>query len=276
MNIHFHSWTAVLFTIGFRYFLVAGIFWLIWYVARREKSGWKKIQQRFPAQKDYVREIGFSLMTIVIFAAVSSAMLLTPFRQYTQYYQHISEHGWLWFWAAFPLMFLYHDTYFYWTHRMMHHPRLFKLFHLVHHKSTNPSPWAALAFHPLEALVEVGSFATMIMLIPINFIHVLVFFLAMMVYNVYGHLGWELYPKNFSRHRIGKWINTGINHNQHHQYFKGNYGLYFLWWDRWMGTLRSDYDQKFDEVTTRTQVAGNEKPAGKKIAYPAGATAVTP
>jgi lathosterol oxidase len=52
---------------------------------------------------------------------------------------------------------------------------------------------------------------------------------------------------------VGKWINTSVNHNQHHQFFKGNYGLYFLWWDRWMGTLRKDYDRRFDEVSERTE-----------------------
>jgi sterol desaturase/sphingolipid hydroxylase (fatty acid hydroxylase superfamily) len=50
---------------------------------------------------------------------------------------------------------------------------------------------------------------------------------------------------------LGKWINTSVNHNQHHQYFKGNYGLYFLFWDRMMGTIRKDYDEKFDEVKNR-------------------------
>jgi len=86
---------------------------------------------------------------------------------------------------------------------------------------------------------------------PTTAIHLFFFFFAMMVYNVYGHLGWELYPKGFSKHWIGKWVNTSVNHNMHHQYFKGNYGLYFLWWDRWIGTIRKDYDNKFDEVKGR-------------------------
>jgi sterol desaturase/sphingolipid hydroxylase (fatty acid hydroxylase superfamily) len=68
---------------------------------------------------------------------------------------------------------------------------------------------------------------------------------------VYGHLGWELYPKGFNHTWVGRWINTSVAHNQHHKYFTGNYGLYFLFWDRWMGTLRSEYDTSFEEVTSR-------------------------
>ncbi len=75
----------------------------------------------------------------------------------------------------------------------------------------------------------------------------------MIIYNVYGHLGWELYPKGFSKHWLGKWINTSVNHNMHHQYFKGNYGLYFLFWDRLMGTIRPDYEERFEAVKNRSQ-----------------------
>jgi len=65
---------------------------------------------------------------------------------------------------------------------------------------------------------------------------------------VYGHLGWGLNPKKFHKSRLGRWINTSVAHNQHHQFFKGNYGMYFLFWDRIMGTLREDYDAQFEKV----------------------------
>jgi len=132
----------------------------------------------------------------------------------------------------------------------MHHPRLFRYFHLVHHQSTNPSPWAAYAFHPLEAIIEVGIFAVFIFTIPVHTTHIILFFLLSILYNVYGHLGWELYPKGFNTSFVGRWINTSVSHNQHHKYFKGNYGLYFLFWDRWMKTLRAEYDDAFEKATT--------------------------
>lgn len=254
-GMEFKSFNQIWLVLTLRYLIIAGAIWLIWYHVIRQRIAHKKIQLKFPANKDYAREIGYSLLTIVIFAAVPALMLLTPFRKYTQYYKHIAEHSRLWFWIAFPVMFLVHDTYFYFTHRAMHHPKLFRYFHLVHHKSTNPSPFAAFSFHPLEAVVEAGIFVVFVMTMPMHPIHLLVFFFVMIVYNVYGHLGWELYPKGFSRHPIGKWINTSMSHNQHHQYFTGNYGLYFLWWDRWFGTMREDYDKRFEEVKGRSLTA---------------------
>ena len=64
-------------------------------------------------------------------------------------------------------------------------------------------------------------------------------------------MGWELYPKGFNTTQIGRWVNTAVAHNQHHKYFKGNYGLYTLFWDRVMGTIRTDYDAAFDQVKNR-------------------------
>ena len=238
--------------IGLRYLIIAGLSFLIFYLLFKKKLAHKKIQLRFPKNQDYLREIGFSIVTICIFALPPYFLIGNEsMRQHTTFYTDIAQYGKVYFFAAFPLMFFMHDAYFYWMHRLMHHPKLFKAVHLIHHKSVNPSPWAAYAFHPLEAIVEAGIVVIFLFTIPIHKYQLALFFLFMIIYNVYGHLGWELYPKNFSKSMIGKWVNTSVNHNQHHQYFKGNYGLYTLIWDRWMGTIREDYDAKFDEVKAR-------------------------
>lgn len=246
------DYLSIIQKVGSRYAFVAGIAFLLCYVILRAALSSHKIQERFPKSADYLREIGYSILTIGIFGTVPLLLIKNPaVRPFTTLYTDISDYGWVWFVGAFPIMTLMHDTYFYWTHRIMHHPALFRWFHLVHHRSTNPSPWAAYAFHPLEAIVEVGIFAVFLFTIPIHPLHFALFFLFSIIYNVYGHLGWELYPKGFSRHPIGRWVNTSVNHNLHHQHFKGNYGLYFLFWDRWMGTIRPDYEQRFDEVKDR-------------------------
>lgn len=247
--------------IGSRYLIITSIAFFICYVVLRRMIRSKKIQQRFPEFKDYAREIIFSVLTIFVMAFIPALVLGSPeMARHTKFYRDINQQGTAYFIFAFPIMAIMHDTYFYWMHRLMHHPSIFKIVHLVHHKSTNPSPFAAYAFHPLEAIVEAGIFLVFVFTIPVHLFHLLFFFLFMIVYNVYGHLGWELYPKGFSRHWLGKWINTSINHNMHHQYFKGNYGLYFLFWDRMMGTIRKDYDDHFDEVKNRTVPAPLAKP----------------
>src|SRR3954467_1261389 len=165
--------------VSLRYFLFAGMVWLLWYVIFRRRILHKKIQRKLPSNKDYRREIFYSLITMCIFGLTPALILGTPFGKYTQYYTDIHQHNMIWFWLAFPLMFIIHDAYFYWMHRLMHHPRLFKPIHVVHHKSTNPSPWAAYAFHPLEAIIEAGIFFVFVMIMPVMKIHLFVFFIVM-------------------------------------------------------------------------------------------------
>lgn len=225
---------------------------LLFYIILRKSITGKKIQQKFPRLSDYTREIGFSVLTVFIMAFIPAIVIGSPdISRYTRFYIDIRQHSMTWFVLAFPVMALIHDTYFYWMHRVIHHPKIFKYVHLVHHQSTNPSPFAAYAFHPLEAILEACIFLVFVFTIPVHFYHLIFFFLFMIIYNVYGHLGWELYPKGFSKHWLGKWINTSVNHNMHHQYFRGNYGLYFLFWDRLMGTIRPDYEERFEEVKNR-------------------------
>ncbi len=231
-----------------RYFLIAGPAFLIFYVLFKNYFKEVKIQDRFPKNSDYLREIIYSIITIFIFVGIALIVFASPLSAYHLKYDHISDFGWGYWCLSIGLMIMLHDTYFYWTHRAMHHPKLFKYFHLVHHKSVNPSPWAAYAFHPLEGVVEAGIIFPIAFLIPFHPTALMVFLLFMMMYNVYGHLGYEILPKNFHRHFIGRWLNTSVNHNQHHKHFNGNYGLYFLFWDRWMGTIRDDYDPAYEAV----------------------------
>ncbi|HMH23429.1 MAG TPA: sterol desaturase family protein [Puia sp.] len=261
----------VLLNIADKYYVIAGIAFLVFYIIFRKKMSWKKIQPGYPRGKDYRREIIFSTMSVFIFALPAVLLLqIDAIRPHTTYYKDISQYGWVYFFSAFPLMLLIHDAYFYWMHRIIHHPRLFKLFHLVHHRSVNPSPWAAYAFHPLEAFLESLIFVIFLFTMPINQWHLLVFFVISLIYNVYGHLGFELYPAGFNKHWFGKWLNTSVSHNLHHRYFKGNYGLYFMFWDRMMGTLRMDYDEVYAEVLSRPGEMEVAAVGGERTAAEAG------
>lgn len=234
-----------------RYFLLALICYLAFYVWRRRAWFYLKIQQKFPKDADLRREMLYSAITALIFGETAYLILGTPLRQYTRIYTEIHTYGVLYLLLSVPLTLIIHDTYFYWMHRLMHHPRLFKHLHRVHHQSVNPSPWAAYAFHPLEALVEVGILPILLFFIPLHPLAFFTFVTLMLWFNVYGHLGYELFPAAVYRHPLGRYLNSGIYHNLHHERFHGNYGLYFTVWDRLMGTLRADNEQQIAQVHQR-------------------------
>lgn len=240
--------TKIFLKISSKYFLLVITFFVLFYIINKNKWFKYKIQKKFPAKKEYIREAVYSLLTMLIFTCIIIILNTKPLKNYTTRYYEIDEKGWIYYYSVFIIMFLIHDVYFYIVHRIMHHPRLFKYIHLIHHKSTNPSPWAAYSFHPIEAIIEQGIIVIFFFTIPIHITHLSIFFTFSILYNVYGHLGYELYPKGFNKTFIGKWINTSTSHNQHHQYYKGNYGLYTLIWDRIFNTIRKDYDIKYEEI----------------------------
>ncbi len=244
----FHRWLQISQTIIFRYFLIAGLAFFMFYVLFKKPFQPRRIQSGFPKSKEYGRDIIYSLVTVLIFATMATLVFWVLF-PWTNLYRDSDKFGTVYYFLTFPMMFLIHDTYFYWIHRLMHTPRLFKHVHLIHHKSTNPSPWTSYAFHPLEAILEAGIIPVIAFTLPVHISGLILFLLFQFIYNVYGHLGYELYPRNFHKTKVGRWINTGTAHNLHHKQFTGNYGLYFLFWDRWMGTLRKNYDAEFEKVT---------------------------
>ena len=237
------SYLFYLAMISLRYFILAGILFLIFYVFYKERYKDFKIQKMFPKPKDYYREIKYSLLSILIFTTFAFVVFKSPLFYFTKIYKDIGAFGLGYFFVSVVVAIFIHDTYFYWTHRLMHHPKLFRYFHLVHHKSTNPSPWAAYSFHPLEAIVEAGVIFVIVFIVPIHPYAIGLFMLFMFLFNLYGHLGYEIYPQSLLKTKLGKWMNTSTSHNMHHKFFNDNYGLYFRFWDVVMKTTHPKYEE---------------------------------
>jgi Delta7-sterol 5-desaturase len=234
-----------------RYFLFAGIPFLIFYILFPNVFTRNKIQARIAKRKDFIREIRHSLQTTFILAGVGILLLKTPLKEYTQVYDNLSAYPLWWIPVSVILVLLVHDTYFYWMHRTVHHPKLFKQIHSLHHKSVNPSPWASYSFQFAEGVLEAMIAPIIILLIPMHPLSLLLFTLAAFIINVYGHLGYEIAPKWFRHSLLFEIMNTSTHHNIHHAKFNGNYGLYFRIWDRIMGTEHPDYVQEYDEIQKR-------------------------
>ncbi len=150
-------------------------------------------------------------------------------------------------WSDYPLWYLplsvlayliAHDTWFYWTHRWMHRPGPFKLAHAVHHASRPPTAWAAMSFHPIEAITGAVVIPALVFLIPIHVAMLGAVLAIMTLMGVTNHMGWEMFPKWLVHSKFGNWVITASHHNQHHERYTCNYGLYFRLWDHLCGTDR--------------------------------------
>lgn len=140
---------------------------------------------------------------------------------------------------AFIIYFLVYDTYFYWSHRLLHQGWLYKKVHVIHHMSLNPTPFASYSFHPVEAIINLLYFLPLLCFVPMS----LEMFILLLVLtdfgNLAGHLGYDFIPKKMWKNRWGSWLTTPTHHNLHHQYSKYNFGLYWRGWDEICKTLRS-------------------------------------
>lgn len=220
----------------FYYLAGAGLTFVLLWVVFRRRLAHRRIDSAFPESRHIRREILFSIASVAVFALIGVGLTYAALAGWTRIYIDFGAYGWGYWLASIAALLVLHDTYFYWTHRLMHHRLLFKHVHRLHHRSHNPSPWAAYAFAPPEAFVQ-GLFLTAASLVlPLHPTAILFFIVHQIFRNALGHSGFEIFPARWQNHPLLKWINTTSHHHLHHSTGRGNYGLYFLWWDRLMGT----------------------------------------
>ncbi len=240
-----------------RYVIGAGGVFLIVNGALSHLLAGRRIRAERPGGAQIKREIFASLRTAVIFAMVGMGIWITETLGFAKFYKDPSALGWAWFWISLVIVILAHDAWFYWTHRVIHHPRLFRMFHKFHHRSNNPTPFTSYSFDWPEAVVN-GVFLLLIgLIIPISFLASFIFTAHMMLRNAIGHCGYELFPRTKDDRPRLDWLTTVTHHDLHHAEAGWNYGLYFTFWDRLMGTEHPDYYARFKNVVTPKPVLGS-------------------
>jgi len=201
--------------VALRYLAASGAFAL---ATRRVRPG---LYRGLDAQ--IRREIGWSLLSAAIYGVPAGVVAW----------------GWQWYLPLSVLLYLAaHDTWFYWTHRLMHRPAWFRRAHAVHHSSRPPTAWAAMSFHPIEALTGALVIPALVFLVPIHAAMLGVVLTVMTVMGITNHMGWEMFPRWLVHSRVGGWLITASHHQRHHDEYRCNYGLYFRVWDRLCGTDR--------------------------------------
>ena len=221
---------------GLGYFLIAGIAYFVFYKISNKRLLALKIQKSFPSIGVVKKEIYFSLRTLLIWTIGGSLIVIAVKNGKTNIYMNSDLYGYSYIAFSVVIMVIIHDAYFYWLHRLMHHPKIYKYTHVTHHKFTNPTPWSAFTFGPTEAILQFGIIPLLVFIIPLHWLAVTIFIVNMIAINVLGHLGFELFSRRYILTWFGKWSNTSTHHNRHHVRVRYNFSLYFIFWDRWMNT----------------------------------------
>jgi len=214
-----------------------------------EKFDWaKRHKVVLPAQEksDLGRDLQRGLAVLAVDAAVFAVLLQTGL-----FKAHLTptpgEIA-----VTFAAMFVWMEIYFYFSHRALHHPKLYPI-HRFHHEGRGTNPWTSLAFSYSErAVLLFGSFlpaAVASHFLPLSLDGFALYFLVNYVLNVYGHLNVEIAPAWFRRSFLFGWVNTSVSHGMHHLRYRGHYGLFTRFLDRWLGTGFGDYPEKFDRVS---------------------------
>ena len=235
--------------VAFRYYLIVFPFYWLFYRWRPQRFSQRQIYSELPGNEIQRFERRWSLLSSGIFGLTGVVLGLFWQKGWTQIYLRFDEMGWSYLVISPFLLVLLHETYFYWTHRLLHVPWFYRRFHSVHHESLHPSPWASFSFHPVESLLNALALPLIAMVMPLHPVVLLLHLVLMTVTAILNHLGFELLPRN----RFGKWVGThvvsALHHSQHHRYFRFNYALFMTFWDRWLGTEHPQFAQQLENFT---------------------------
>ena len=151
----------------------------------------------------------------------------------------------VWFVALFFLLPFWQAFAFYWIHRALHWPPLYRIAHVVHHRNTNIGPWSGNSMHPIEHVLWLSS-VLIHLVIASHPIHVLFFQLSQVISAITNHSGFEsIMVRDKNKIAMGDFF-----HQLHHRYYECNYGSIETHWDKLFGTFHDGTDEGL-EITRR-------------------------
>ncbi len=238
------SWPQIFLHDLIRFVVIVGLVALATQLLFRWLAGRKPLQPCRLSARQFARESIWTVSTVAIFSLAGWFVHVGPLTPYLQGYAAWGALG-LWYEPlSFVLVLIAHDAYFYWTHRLMHTRWLYRHTHRLHHRTVRPTPATAYAFAPGEALLHALFLPLIHLVLPLHPGITTAFVVVMIARNALAHAGVECFAAGTA---VGpfRFSTTVTHHDLHHEHGRGNYGFYFTWWDRWMGTERADYVARF-------------------------------
>ncbi len=144
----------------------------------------------------------------------------------------------IWFVLALVLLPIWSAFHFYWVHRLLHVPFLYRHVHSLHHRNVNVGPWSGFSMHPVEHFLYISSLCIH-WVVASHPIHLIFHVIYLGPGAAMTHTGYEdLLVKDKRRLALGTFY-----HQLHHRYYECNYGNQEMPWDRWFGTFHDGSDE---------------------------------
>ena len=226
-----------------RYFVFGYILHWIFFIRKDPRWADRKVYNRDYDRSQFLSELRWSMVSSAIFSLSGCILGWMYLKGYTKVYLELGLYGYWYLPVSLVAVMLLHETYYYWLHRWMHIPSVYRIVHKVHHDSHVTSPWTAFSFHPLESVIQALFLPIVLCIVPMNAWVLLLLMTVMTVSGFINHLGYEVYPKGSYHHPVGKWFIGATHHARHHKQYRYNFGLYFTFWDRLTKTEAPDLEK---------------------------------
>ena len=227
--------------------------WHMWLYVWRKQGAVFKYNRKWPSKKSSVFLFNNQTYDNIFWTLVSGVPIWTAYEllllwAYANGYATMinpSAHP-VGFVALFLLVPLVHEVGFYFAHRFLHWPPLYRVAHKLHHRNVNPGPWSGLSMHPIEHVIY---FSTILLffIIPSHPIHMINLASRLGLAPAQGHTG-------FDRVVVGE--ETAMNtsyyaHYLHHRYFEVNYSDGMVPLDKWFGSFHDGSAEADDAMKAR-------------------------
>jgi len=133
------------------------------------------------------------------------------------------------------------DTWFYWSHRTLHHPKIYPIVHKQHHEYSHTISLAAEYAHPIEFIlgnVMPVTIGTKLLGSQIHIMTYCMFGIIALGASMDGHCGYDF---SWSPYGLPPFSGSSHYHNFHHSKNVGNYISFFTFWDTVCGTNKAYY-----------------------------------
>ena len=149
----------------------------------------------------------------------------------------------VWIIVSALLLPAFTSMHFYWIHRMLHWPPLYKRVHFLHHRNINIGPWSGMSMHPVESTIYMSS-VLIHFIVPTHPVVVLLHFYLRALGPAFSHAGFE---KILAKDK--RVMDSGHFHHQlHHRFFECNFGTPEMPWDEWFGSFHDGTDEATDRI----------------------------